>query len=243
LGPFEAFRALAVHPVFGAFGTITAVLAIASIHPFAAVGPVATVEAIRAILAVAPVIAPAVALEGTVTIPVAGTLLLMTVFALWTVGPVVIAALAATFRHSGLVATLTGYHRLLPGRVEDVFAFCLSAEAGLRALLRVVASVETALALADLLAVSHDDAIVVLRMLEIVFHQNRITGRLGIPGERHVLLSNVSGRAAQLHIRTVALETPRQRVLAFALLIVLVIAAAASAVLLSLPHGLRSQPV
>jgi hypothetical protein len=231
--------------VFGAFGTITAVLAIASIHPFAAVGPVATVEAIRAILAVAPVIAPAVALEGTVTvtIPVTWTLLLMAVFALWTVGPVVIAALAATFRHSGLVATLTGYHRLLPGRVEDVFAFCLSAEAGLRALLRVVASVETALALADLLAVSHDDAIVVLRMLEIVFRQNRITGRLGIPGERHVLLSNVSGRAAQLHIRTVALETPRQRVLAFALLIVLVIAAAASAVLLSLPHGLQSQPM
>jgi hypothetical protein len=158
-------------------------------------------------------------------------------------GPVVEAALAGNVRHTGLIAPLTGHHGLFAGGVEGIFAFPFAAEAGLRTLLRVVTSVETTLALADLLAVGHDDAIVVLSMLEIVLSQNRVTRRLGIPCQRHVFFGNVSGRAAQLHIRTVTLETPRQRVLAFALLIVLVIAAAASAVLLSLPHGLRSQPV
>jgi hypothetical protein len=86
LRPFEALGALAVHPLFGAFWTITAVRAIATIHPFAAVRPVTPVEAvraIRAILTVAPVIAAAVVLERTitVTIPVARSLLLMAVLA------------------------------------------------------------------------------------------------------------------------------------------------------------------
>jgi fatty acid desaturase len=59
----------------------------------------------------------------------------------------------------------------------------------------------------------------------------------------------VGGRTAQLHIGPIAFKAPRQRVLAFALLIAIIIiialiaAAAASAVLLSLPHGLQSQPV
>ncbi|MGE5267456.1 MAG: hypothetical protein ACM3L9_08835 [Deltaproteobacteria bacterium] len=131
LRPLEAFGALAVQPLFGTLGTVTAVLAIATIHSFAAVGTVATVEAVLSILTVPPVIAPAVVLERTVTIPVARTLRLMAVFAMWTVGAVVIAALAAYFRHSGLIAPLTGHHRLFAGRFEDVFTFRLAAEAGL----------------------------------------------------------------------------------------------------------------
>jgi hypothetical protein len=106
----------------------------------------------------------------------------------------------------------------------------------------IVAGVAT---LADLLfAESHDDAIIVLGVLKIILSQNRIARRLGVSRKRHVFLGDMRRRPAQLHIRTVALKTPRQRILAFTLLVILiVVAAAASAVLLSLPHGLRSQPI
>jgi hypothetical protein len=169
--------------------------------------------------------------------------LLMAGLSVHTMRPVLKPAFAAPIGRPGLIAALARHHRMLAAGIECLFAFCFGAETTLCAVLRIVASAIARLSLAYLLlAVSHDDAVVVLCVLEIVLSQNRIAGRLSVPGQGHVFLGNMSGRAAQLHIGTVALETPRQRVLAFALLIVLIVAAAASAVLLSLPHGLRSQP-
>ena len=83
-----------------------------------------------------------------------------------------------------------------------------------------------------LLAEGHDDAVVVLCVLQIILGEHRIARRLGIMSQRNVLLRNVRGSTPDFHIRTVALETASQRILALA------IASATTAVLLSLPHGL-----
>jgi hypothetical protein len=103
-----------------------------------------------------------------------------------------------------------------------------------------------------LLAISQDDAVVVFGMLEIVLGQNRVAGGLGVAGQLHVFFSDVRRIAANFDIGTSRLEAPSQRVLAFAVVVIvaaaLVMAAAvavaivrsatASAILLSLPHGL-----
>jgi hypothetical protein len=104
-----------------------------------------------------------------------------------------------------------------------------------------------AAALSDLLlAEGHDDAVVMLGVLQVVLSQNRVTGRLRVACERDVLLSDMSRRAAQFDVRPRTFEATRQRVLTFAVLVIIVVviivaAAAASAVLLSLPHGLHSR--
>jgi hypothetical protein len=98
-----------------------------------------------------------------------------------------------------------------------------------------------AAALGNLLfAESHDDAVVVLGVLQIVFGENRISARLRIARQRHVLLGNMSWRAAYLDVRPGALEAPRQRILALAVLIIIivVVASASAAIMLSLPHCL-----
>jgi hypothetical protein len=93
-----------------------------------------------------------------------------------------------------------------------------------------------------LLTVGEDDAVIVLGVLQIVLGQDRIARRVSVPGHRHVLLGHVRGRAPDLDVRAIALEAAGQGVLTLAAWIVaIVVSAATSAVLLSLPHGLRSQ--
>ena len=88
-----------------------------------------------------------------------------------------------------------------------------------------------------LVAEGHDDAVVVLGVLQIVLGQHRIAGRRRIAGERHVLLGDMRGRAADLYVRARALEAARERALPLAV----AVTSAAPAVLLSLPHWLRSR--
>lgn len=90
----------------------------------------------------------------------------------------------------------------------------------------------TAALLNLLLTEGHDDAIVMLGVLQIALRQHWIAGRLRITGKRDILLGDMRRRAADFYVRTVALKAARQRILALA------IASAATAVLLSLPHGL-----
>lgn len=97
-----------------------------------------------------------------------------------------------------------------------------------------------------LLAERHDDAIVVLGVLEIILRQHGIARGLRVARESNVLFRDMGGRAPQLDVRARAFEAPRQGVLPLAILIVIivvVVAAASSAVLLSLPHGLHSRQV
>ncbi len=245
LWPVQPLWAIAIHARFAAVGTITPVLAIKTFGAVVSVRTIIAVElalgAITAIVTVAE--ATAITLIATIAIT---ALMLVAVFVL-ALRPIFVAAFPTTpFRDARLLAAkLAGRHRGIRLAVEAFVAILGAvAFAVLRREVAVIAGIGAALAHL-LFTVGHDDAVIVLGVLEIILRQNRIAGRLGVPRQRHVFLGDVGGRAAQFHIGTVAFETPRQRVLAFALLIIVlvIVAAAASAVLLSLPHGLQSQPI
>jgi hypothetical protein len=86
-----------------------------------------------------------------------------------------------------------------------------------------------------LLTEGHDDAIIVLGVLEIVLSEHRVAGGRGIARKRNVLLGDVRRSTSELHVRSRAFEAARERALSLA------VTPATSAVLLSLPHWLRSQ--
>jgi hypothetical protein len=87
--------------------------------------------------------------------------------------------------------------------------------------------------LAMLFAERHDDAIVVLSVLQIILGQNGITRRSRIARQRHIFLGNMSRRTADFDFRPRALEAACERIVTLP-----VIAATTSSVLLSLPHQL-----
>jgi hypothetical protein len=89
--------------------------------------------------------------------------------------------------------------------------------------------------LIELVAVGHDDTVVMLGVLQIVLCQHRIARRLGVARQRQVFLRNVSGSAADPLGRAIRLEAARQRIVV-ALPAIVVVAATPAAVLLSLPH-------
>jgi hypothetical protein len=78
---------------------------------------------------------------------------------------------------------------------------------------RAVAERIHAALLRHLLAIAQDDAVIVLGVLEIVFREDRVAGRERIASQRDVLFSDMRGSAADLHIRTRALEAAHQRIL------------------------------
>jgi len=236
--------AFAIRPVTVRAVTVHALLA--AVLPVETVGPITALMTLLAIAAVA-VATPVILLKTAV----ARTLILIArLVALRTLAPVFalppVLALAPVLETAG-----TGIHhtRLVGTGLEALFATAVTF--GPEAAFRTVRmAIETATRIARiaalaylLLAVGKNDAVIVLGMLEIVFCQHRIARGLCIPCERNVFLGDVRRRATQLHIGTIALEASRQRILAFALLIALIASAAASAVLLSLPHGLQSQIV
>jgi hypothetical protein len=126
--------------------------------------------------------------------------------------------------------------RLLEDLVEHVFPIVVAklfpALGSFRPRARA-AAVHGIAGLIELLAIGHDDADVVLGMLEIVLGQHRIAGGLSITRERKILLRYMRWRAPDLHLGTIGLEAPRKRVLALA-----IVATAAATILLSLPHWL-----
>jgi hypothetical protein len=85
----------------------------------------------------------------------------------------------------------------------------------------------------ELLAIGHDDAIVVFSVLEIVLCQNPVAGRLGVAGKLQIFFSDVGRGAAHLHVGSVRFKAARQRVLALADLVVAPVAAAATVVIVA----------
>jgi hypothetical protein len=113
--------------------------------------------------------------------------------------------------------------------------------------LLLLARAAVALFVCHLLAVSEDDTVVVLGVLEIVLSENWIARRQRITRQRQVLIGDRLGRAGDFSVRTVAVVGARQRVLGLALVVMTPTAAAAlmsaavtpapaPPVLLSLPH-------
>ena len=68
--------------------------------------------------------------------------------------------------------------------------------------------------LLQLLAIGHDDAGVVLGVLQIVLCQHRVAGRLRVARERQIFLGDMCRRAPDFHIRAIGFEAARQRIVA-----------------------------
>lgn len=60
--------------------------------------------------------------------------------------------------------------------------------------------------LLHLITVGHDDAAVMLSVLEIILSKHRVAGGLGVARQRQILLCDVCGRTPNFHIRSVRLE-------------------------------------
>ena len=88
----------------------------------------------------------------------------------------------------------------------------------------------------ELLAIGHDDAAVVLGMLQIVLRKHRIARRLGVARQSHVFLGDVGRSAPNFHVRAIGFEAARKRIVVAAALAVVVVPATSAAILLSLPH-------
>src|SRR5665648_820273 len=78
----------------------------------------------------------------------------------------------------------------------------------------------------------HDDAVVVLGVLEITLGGHHVAGGQRVARERHVFLGDVRSGPADLHVGAVRFVAPRQCILGFTA----TTAAAPAILLLSLPH-------
>jgi hypothetical protein len=204
-----------------------------------------------------PIVAPAAAFETVVTalaaIPAILALTiepavkpLLTVFALavvgaafvtWLFAPILVEALSADLRLAALAETgLVGHFGRLV--LTHLASFAFGPHARLAALLLPIAL------LRHLLAVGHDDAVVVLGVLKIVLGEHRVAGHLRIARERHVLFGDMRRRATDFDVGAVRLERPGERILVLTVVVVtaLLMASTSAAILLSLPHVL-SAPV
>src|SRR5262249_34183428 len=83
---------------------------------------------------------------------------------------------------------------------EIVYAFACGA---------LAVALAALIGLLQLVAIGHDDAAVVLGVLQIVLRQHRIAGGLGVARQRKIFLGNMRRRAADLHIRTIGFEAAR----------------------------------
>jgi hypothetical protein len=97
-------------------------------------------------------------------------------------------------------------------------------------------AVHIAALLLQLVAIGHDDAVVVLGVLQVIFGEHRVAGRLRVASERQIFLGNMRRSAPDFHVGTIGFETARKRILALSIPVVIV--AATAAILLSLPHCL-----
>jgi hypothetical protein len=155
-------------------------------------------------------------------------------------GPVMPAA--ALLPVARIVATVLTLLRLvlrerrLKAIIEPLFAFVIAEfvadVTGLGPAHALAIAIGHVAWLRQLLAIRHDDARIMLGVLQVVLCKHRVAGRLRIPGERKILLRDMRRRAPDLHIRSVGFEAARQRIVVFPI----VITTATAAILLSLPH-------
>jgi len=202
-----AFDRLAI--TFSAISTILAVSTIASISPVTPIIVAVTIaEAVLVLVLVAP--------EGTIAIGVVTRMAVLL--------PALVLRLAVMLGHGRLrkavvqhvVAAIVVAEVVALARDTDVLAVAIGHVAALRL---------------QLLAIGHDDAAVVLGVLQIILRQHRIAGGLRIASERQIFLGDVRRGTPDLHIRAVGFETARKWILALPIPV-----AATAAILLSLPH-------
>src|SRR5215472_772105 len=120
--------------------------------------------------------------------------------------------------------------RVAAARLLATLVFRVVGEIVARLLLRPVIGV----GLAELLLGGRDHAEIVLGVLEIILRPDRIARCLRIAGELDVLVGDMRGRAANLHVGAIRFVHARQRVLALAV-------APTHALILTVSHGLLSK--
>src|SRR6185437_7221389 len=89
-----------------------------------------------------------------------------------------------------------------------------------RALLLLLLLIVVGVLLPELLLRGGDKAEVMFGVLIIIFRRDRIAGALRIARKLDVFFRNMRGGAPDLHVRSVRLVDPRQRILAFAVIVV-----------------------
>jgi hypothetical protein len=189
-------------------------------------------------LAIRPVI-PVIALMAITGPP----LIVTAIFAMLL--PVVIAAVLILKARLIILMPLHGWLIALPHFIRLIVGGVITFEALGSAMATAVHL--TARLLPLLLAVGQYDAVVMLRVLQIILRQHRIARRLSIACQREILLGDMRRRATNLHFGPVGLKASRQGIISLSMVIivavtlvviVIIISATAAAMLLSLPHGL-----
>ncbi len=233
-------------PIFTAIliAVVTAVaLEARFIRPFASrrtiVRPaVGSIAVIRPVVAIIPVTEPIVLLAISPERPISTILI---VAATIVIG-VVIVAVAVEAAFLAVVLPERLWPLLLLSATLLLGANCNSRSTRLRSAAEILASVVSALVtvnfiakfkpirprhttwctrgrltwLLELLAIRHDDPVIMLGVLQIVLRQNSIARRLRITCERLIFLGDMGGCSADLHIGTVGFKTTRKWILSLA---------------------------
>jgi hypothetical protein len=82
-----------------------------------------------------------------------------------------------------------------------------------------------------------DDAVVMLCVLEVVLRHHPVAGAVRVTGKGCVFLGNLLSRAADLHVRAVALVIARQGIRPLTVVVVIIIVAAAAAAIVATAHA------
>lgn len=243
---------LATRLALEALGPVLAVAALETVVTLRTIRPILTVETVMAV-------APITGETSIATLPVPALMMMLAVLMLpfrtrTAVLEPRLRRLAAFPRRTledGRLRLVRPYDRLLGAFGGKLLAFTLTEIiAGRHRILWsgpktcnrwLRAAIELA-RLLHLLAIGENDAVVVLGVLQIVLGEDGIARGLRIAGERHVFLGDMSRRAADLGIWPGRFEASRQRILATpAIVLMVIVATASTAVLLALPHEIHSQ--
>src|SRR5262245_25982187 len=121
---------------------------------------------------------------------------------------------------------------------HDRLAFVLVVETIItRAALNVVFGADkVGIVLAELFLCGGDQAVVVLSVLIIVFSGDRVARRLRVARKLNVFFGNVGGISPDLDVGTVRFVDARQRIVALAVAVAVVVIAATHALVLTVSH-------
>jgi uncharacterized protein YcbX len=135
------------------------------------------------------------------------------------IAAVVIAMLLGTRTVAAVVRILAGVEAVLAAAAAFVaadFAVIVEAIAPVHLTVVVVTLIRTITVLRlrrlELRLRGHDDAVVVLGVLQIALHGDNIAGGLRVARERRVFVGDMRRGAADLHVRAIRFKAPRERI-------------------------------
>ena len=203
---------------------------------------VGSIAVIRPVVAIIPVTEPIILLAISPERPIAAILIVAILIVAATIVIGVVAIVAVAIEAAFLPVVLAKRLPLLLSATLLLGANCTSRSTWLRSTAEIIASVVSALVtvnfiakfkairprhttwctrrrltwLLELLAIRHDDPVIMLGVLQVVLRQNSIARRLRITCERLIFLGDMGRCSADLHIGTVGFKTTRKWILSLA---------------------------